>query len=110
MDTTPLMSHIMNNDQKFTHLKEQIKNKEQQQLRNSANLNALTKENPFLEQVRENYKQIHELAERIKEEQIQSLEILAEYIKENSKGKKNYELKRIQNEIKKIKKNIMEDI
>ena len=92
------------NNEKFTHLNEQIKNREQQQLRNSANLNALTKENPFLEQVREDYQQIHELAERIKEEQIFALNLLAEYIRENSgEKKKNHELKRIRNEIKKIK-------
>jgi hypothetical protein len=96
------MNLTYTNNEKFTHLKEQIKNREQQQLRNSANLNALTKENPFLEQVRENYQPIHDLAERIKEEQIKALEQLAEYIRENSGKKKNYELKRIRNEIRKI--------
>jgi hypothetical protein len=95
------LAHI--NNEKFTHLKQQIENREQQQLRNSANLNALTKENPFLEEVRINYQQIHDLVERIKQEQINALEQLADYIRKNSGETKNYELKRIRNEIKKIK-------
>ena len=95
------LTHI---NEKFTHLKQQIKNREQQQLRNLANLNALTKENPFLEEVREDYQPIHDLVERIKQEQINALEQLADYIRENSGENKNYELKRIRNEIKKIKK------
>jgi hypothetical protein len=93
------LTHI---NEKFTHLKQQIKNREQQQLRNSANLNALTKENPFLEEVRDDYQPIHDLVERIKQEQINALEQLADYIRENSGETKNYELKRIRNEIKKI--------
>ena len=77
MEMVPLMLRIMNSDEKFMHLQEQIDNHEQLQLTNSMNLNALTKENNFLEHVREDYKKFSDIIVQQKRDQVKALEMLA---------------------------------
>jgi hypothetical protein len=111
----PLMLRIMNSDEKFMHLQEQIENHEQLQLTNSMNLNALTKENNFLEHVREDYKKFSDIIVKQKRDQVKALEMLDEYIsgitKDGSLSKNNvddakYEQKRILKELREIRKNL----
>ena len=111
----PLMLRIMNSDEKFMHLQEQIENHEQLQLTNSMNLNALTKENNFLEHVREDYKKFSDIIVQQKRDQVKALEMLDEYIsgitKDGSLSKNNvddakYEQKRILKELREIRKNL----
>lgn len=111
----PLMLRIMNSDEKFMHLQEQIDNHEQLQLTNSTNLNALTKENNFLEHVREDYKKFSDIIVQQKRDQVKALEMLDEYIsgitKDGSLSKNNvddakYEQKRILKELREIRKNL----
>jgi hypothetical protein len=111
----PLMLRIMNSDEKFMHLQEQIDNHEQLQLTNSMNLNALTKENNFLEHVREDYKKFSDIIVQQKRDQVKALEMLDEYIsgitKDGSLSKNNvddakYEQKRILKELREIRKNL----
>lgn len=115
MEMVPLMLRIMNSDEKFMHLQEQIDNHEQLQLTNSMNLNALTKENNFLEHVREDYKKFSDIIVQQKRDQVKALEMLDEYIsgitKDGSLSKNNvddakYEQKRILKELREIRKNL----
>ena len=115
MEMVPLMLRIMNSDEKFMHLQEQIENHEQLQLTNSMNLNALTKENNFLEHVREDYKKFSDIIVQQKRDQVKALEMLDEYIsgitKDGSLSKNNvddakYEQKRILKELREIRKNL----
>lgn len=115
MEMVPLMLRIMNADEKFMHLQEQIENHEQMQLSNSVNLNAMTKENHFLEHVREDYKKFSDIIVQQKRAQVKALEMLDEYIsgitKDGSLSKNNvddakYEQKRILKELREIRKNL----
>ena len=103
----------MNSDEKFTHLQEQIEKHEHLQLTNSINLNALTKENHFLEHVREDYKKFSDIIVRQKRDQVKALEMLDEYISgitkdlsKNNVDDAKYEQKRIMKELREIRENL----
>ena len=109
------MLRIMNADGKFMHLQEQIENHEQMQLSNSMNLNAMTKENQFLEHVKEDYKKFSDIIVQQKRDQVKALEMLDEYIsgitKDGSLSKNNvddakFEQKRIMKELREIRKGL----
>lgn len=111
----PLMLRIMNADEKFMHLQEQIEHHEELQLVNSKNLNAMTKENHFLEHVKEDYKKFSDIIVQQKRDQINALEMLDKYIsgitQDGSLSKNNiddakYEQKRILKELREIRKNL----
>jgi hypothetical protein len=115
MEVVPLMLRIMNADEKFMHLHEQIEHHEQMQMKNSMNLNAMTKENHFLEHVKEDYKKFSDIIVQQKRDQVKALEMLDEYISEitndGSLSKNNvddakYEQKRIMKELMEIQKNL----
>ena len=115
MEMVPLMLRIMNADGKFMHLQEQIENHEQMQLSNSMNLNAMTKENQFLEHVKEDYKKFSDIIVQQKRDQVKALEMLDEYIsgitKDGSLSKNNvddakFEQKRIMKELREIRKGL----
>jgi len=105
----------MNADEKFLHLQEQIDHHEQMQLTNSMNLNAMTKENNFLEHVKEDYKKFSDIIVQQKRDQVKALEMLDEYIsgitKDGSLSNNNvddakFEQKRILKELREIQKNL----
>ncbi len=115
MEMVPLMLRIMNADEKFMHLQEQIEHHEELQLVNSKNLNAMTKENHFLEHVKEDYKKFSDIIVQQKRDQINALEMLDKYIsgitQDGSLSKNNiddakYEQKRILKELREIRKNL----
>ena len=113
MEVVPLMLRIMNSDEKFMHLQEQIENHEQLQLKNSMNLNAMTKENHFLEHVKEDYKKFSDIIVQQKRDQINALKMLDDYISgitkdlsKNNVDDAKYEQKRILKELREIQKNL----
>ena len=113
MDMAPLMLRIMNADEKFMHLQEQIEHHEQLQLANSMNLNAMTKENHFLEHVKEDYKQFSDILVQQKRDQVKALEMLDKYISgitkdltKNNVDDAKFEQKRILKELREIQKNL----
>ena len=113
MEVVPLMLRIMNADEKFMHLQDQIEHHERLQLRNSVNLSAMTKENHFLEHVKEDYKKFSEIIVQQKRDQVKALKMLDEYIhgitkdlSKNNADDAKYEQKRIMRELKEIQKSL----
>jgi hypothetical protein len=109
----PLMLHIMNADDKFNQLQQQIEHHEQLQLTNSRNLNAMTNENHLLEHVKEDYKQFSDTIVQQKRDQMNALKMLDEYIRgitqdlsKNNADDAKYEQKRILKELKDIQKEL----
>lgn len=102
-------------DERFLHLQELIDYKRNILLKKQSRLQAISNENNFLEDVKDDYSKYYNYIIKQKQDQITALSVLDKYIKDltesNNLSKQNiedanYEQKRILNEIDKIKNNL----
>lgn len=102
-------------DERFLHLQELIDYKRNILLKKQSRLHAISTENNFLEDVKDDYSKYYNYIIKQKQDQITALSVLDKYIKDltesNNLSKQNiedanYEQKRILSEIDKIKNNL----
>ena len=74
--------NVREKDQRFIQLQDLIDSKKSMLINKRIKLNSLSKQNRFLETVKNDYDQFYGYIEKQKRDQIQALELLDEYIKE----------------------------
>ena len=74
--------NVREKDQRFIQLQDLINSKKSMLINKRIKLNSLSKQNRFLETVKNDYDQFYGYIEKQKRDQIQALELLDEYIKE----------------------------
>lgn len=117
----PIKLNLVKKDEQFLHLQELIVVKRKMLLEKQRKLQNISKQNQFLNAVKNDYQKYNNYINRQKMEQIEALNLLNNYINDlTSSGKlsknnmddANYEQERITKEINKIKKgldNIIKD-
>jgi len=104
-------------DKHFLHLQELIDSKKNMLLKNQTKIKKITKQNDFLEHIKNDYLKYSHYITKQKKDQMKALEILNEYIKDlNSSGElseqnvkdSKFEQKRILKEIKLIQNSLDE--
>jgi hypothetical protein len=113
----PLQMDLASKDQRFVQLQELIDLKRKMLLDKQIKYKKITKQNHFLEEIKNDYSNYSNYIMKQKQEQIQALEILNNYVrdltnsgnlsKQNVKDAK-YEQKKIIKELKSIKHNLDE--
>ena len=107
--------HIEDSDSKLLHIEKMIKAKKKLLLSKQEKLEKISKNNHFLNEIKNDYQQYYNYIKKQKEDQILALNMLNEYIKdlslsgELSKHNINdsrYEQKKILNEINSIKEGL----
>ena len=74
--------NVREKDQRFIQLQDLIDSKKSMLINKRIKLNSLSKQNRFLETVKNDYDQFYGYIEKQKRDQIKALELLDEYIKE----------------------------
>lgn len=107
--------HFEEHDNKLRHIENIIEKKKKLLLEKKKTLNRISKQNNFLNEIRNDYSRYYEYIVKQKKDQIKALEILNQYIndlaetgnltKQNINDSK-YERKRILSEINSIKNNL----
>jgi cell division septum initiation protein DivIVA len=106
---------IVENDKKFMQIQELIQAKRNMLLKKQKNLEKITQQNAFLDDVKNDYLKYYNYINQQKQQQIQAFEILNTYIKDLTETgnltKYNiedatYEQEKILREVNSIKKNI----
>jgi hypothetical protein len=115
MEIIPLRVVLKQNDEKFIHIQDLIEAKKNMLINKQKKLCVISKQNQFLEAVKDDYQKYYGYISQQKEEQIKALEILNNYIakltKEGTMSNNNikdatYEQENIMREIKSIKRNL----
>jgi hypothetical protein len=73
---------IMNQDDRLLHIQQQIKEKKEYLLNKHVTLRKITKTNNFLEDVKNDYAKYHEYIVHQKQDQIEALKLLNDYIED----------------------------
>ena len=111
----PLQMDLASKDQRFVQLQELIDLKRKMLLDKQIKYKKITKQNHFLEEIKNDYSNYSNYIMKQKQEQIQALEILHNYVKDltisGNLSKQNvkdakYEQKKIFKELKSIKDNL----
>ena len=115
----PIQMNLASNDQQFVQIQKLIDFKRKMLLDKQINYKKIRKQNHFLEEIKIDYSNYSNYIMKQKQEQIQALNLLKNYVndlsvsgklsKQNIKDAK-YEQKKIRNEIKSIKQNLDEII
>ena len=115
MEIIPLRVVLKQNDERFLHIQDVIEAKKNMLINKQKKLCEISKQNQFLEAVKDDYQKYYGYISQQKEEQIKALEILNNYIakltKEGTMSNNNikdatYEQENIMREIKSIKRNL----
>ena len=117
MEFIPAHMNIANRDIYLIHIDNQIEIRKKMLIEKQKRIQHFSKQNHFLEMVKEDYQKYHDIIIQQKQEQIKALDLLNHYIYDlTKKGKLSkynikdgvYEQKKILSEIKKIKKSLDE--
>lgn len=117
MEFIPAHMNIADRDIYIIHIEKQIDIRKKMLIEKQKKIHEFSKQNHFLEMVKEDYKKYHDVIIQQKQEQLKALDLLNYYINDLTKtGKLSkynvqdgvYEQKKILKEIKKIKKSLDE--
>jgi len=108
---------LANRDVYLIHIEKEIEIRRKRLIEKQTKMKQLSKQNHFLQQVKEDYAQYHATILRQKQEQLRAMELLHQYLHEltlteqlskNNIKDARYEQRKILHEIKKIKKQVDE--
>jgi hypothetical protein len=117
MEIVPERMNLADRDIYLIHIEKEIDIRRKMLLEKHKKLQRISKQNHFLEIVKQDYQKYHSIIVQQKQEQIRALELLNQYIADLTKSGKLskhnikdgiYEQKKILHEIKKIKRNVDE--